>query len=329
VTVANDVLVLYDKIQDRLDFIEAFLDQHDCNLIRRDLTYPLTEDAMCDLVRDVDGVITGQEQISARVLDHANRLRVISVSGVGYDRIDVDAATARGIAVCNCPGCNNRSVAELAFAMMVGLSRNVYAADRAMRANGWDRYYGPELNGKTLGIVGLGRVGKSVALLGEAYGMRLIATDLVWDITFANEHHIHYVPLDTLLAEADYVTVHVPLTDSTHDLIDERALGLMKPTAFLINTARGPVVNESALFDALKSSKIAGAGIDVFTVEPPPICPFAEFDNVIMTPHLGGSTYEAVNRAMNLALLNVTGILNGREPHSQVNDPVLRSHGTA
>src|SRR5690606_11290301 len=191
--------------------------------------------------------------------------------GVGFDHVDIEEATRRGIAVCNCAGCNNHSVAELPFGMMLGLSRHIYVADRKMRQGERDRtLFGPELRGKPLGVVGLGRVGKSTALLGRAFGMRVLATDIAWDITFANQNHISYVPLDDLLRESDYVALHVPLTPATHELIAERELDLMKPTAYLINIARGPVVKESALVAALREGKIAGAGLDVFEVEPHP-----------------------------------------------------------
>jgi phosphoglycerate dehydrogenase-like enzyme len=203
--------------------------------------------------------------------------------------------------------------------MMLGLSRKIYQSDRAMRNGEWGRFFGPELWGKTIGIVGLGRVGKSVAQIAKGFGMRILATDIVWDIAYADANGISYVPLDRLLAEADYVTLHTPLTPWTHNLIDERAIDLMKPTAYLINTARGPIVKEDALCKALEQGRIAGAGLDVFVVEPTNDCAFRNFDNVIITPHIGGATYEAYDRSLQLALLNVTSVLNGREPHSQVN----------
>lgn len=301
------------------DEIARFLETRGCRLVEREITYPITEDQLCELVRDVDGLIVGLERVTKRVLDHANRLKVISTAGVGYDHVDVEEAARRGIAVCNCAGCNNHSVAELAFGMMITLSRRVLEADRALRQGRWERYMGQELWGKTIGIIGLGRVGKSVALLARAFGMRVLAHDIVWDITFANEHGISYVPLERLLRESDYVSVHVPLTPQTRYMIDERALALMKPTAYLINLARGPVVKQAALVEALKAGKIAGAGLDVFEVEPIQDNPFIEFDNVVMTPHLGGSTQDALDRTLYLSLTNVTNVLNGMPPHCRVN----------
>jgi phosphoglycerate dehydrogenase-like enzyme len=316
---SKEILIMSGKFRDKIDRIEEFLDAQGCTLASLPYDLPMTEDQLCEAVQGIGGLITGLERITPRVIDHAADLKVISAGGVGFDHIDLDAATARGIAVCNCAGCNNRSVAELVFGMMIGLSREIYPADREMRASQWSRYMGTELWGKTLGIVGLGRVGRSVALLGKAFNMQLLATDIVWDITFADEHGISYVPLQRLLRESDYVTLHVPLTPQTLHLIDEAAIDLMKPSAYLINAARGRVVKERALVSALKENRIAGAGLDVFEVEPHPSCPYLEFDNVIMTPHIGGSTDAAFDRALHLALLNVTAVLNGREPHSQVN----------
>jgi D-3-phosphoglycerate dehydrogenase len=316
---AKEILILSSKFRASTEAMKDMLEREGCTLAEKDIQYPVTEDQLCELVKDVDGMITGLEQITPRVFEHANRLKVISAGGVGYDHINLGEATRRGIAVCNCAGCNNRSVAELAFGMMIGLSRQIYQSDRTMRNGGWDRFTGPELWGKTLGIVGLGRVGKSVSQIAKGFGMRILATDIVWDIAYADEHGISYVPLDRLLREADYVTLHTPLTPWTYQMIDESALALMKPTAYLINTARGPIVKEDALCDALRAGRVAGAGLDVFMVEPTNECAFREFDNVIMTPHIGGSSNEAFERSLQLALLNVTSVLNGRPAHSQVN----------
>jgi D-3-phosphoglycerate dehydrogenase len=319
----KDVLILSRKFRDHIDFAREFLTARGCSVAEREIRYPIDEDQLIELIRDVDGLITGLEQITPRVLDHANRLRVISAGGVGYDHINVDEASRRGIAVCICAGCNNHSVSELAFGMMIGLSRSVYVADRGMRQGQWERFSGQELWGKTLGIVGLGRVGRSTALLGKAFGMRLLATDIAWDLTFANEHGISYVPVERLLRESDYVSLHVPLTPQTRHLINERTLDLMKPSAFLINTARGPVVKQSALVDALQSRRIAGAALDVFEVEPHPNNPYVGMENVILTPHIGGSTSDAFDRAYYLALLNVSSVLNDQPPHCQVNELAL------
>jgi phosphoglycerate dehydrogenase-like enzyme len=223
------------------------------------------------------------------------------------------------VVVCNCAGCNNHAVAEMALGLMLGLARKIYVTDRAIRAGEWPVTTGPELWGKTLGIVGLGRVGKSMALIGRGLGMRVLATDIVWDITFANEHQISYVPLERLLRDADFVSLHCPLTPQTRGLINGDTLRLMKPTAYLINTSRGPVVQEAALVQGLRERWIAGAGIDVFETEPRPNNPYIGFDNALLTSHRAGNSDEAIERSIEIAMLNITNVLRGDAPVSRVN----------
>ncbi len=320
---SNEVVVLSRKFRESLPLMRDFLEARNCTLAEIEPEYPLTEDAICELAATAGGIITGLEPITARVMDAAPNLKVISTGGVGFDHVDCEAAAERGIVVGNCHGCNNHSVSELAFGMMLNLARKVHQSDAAIRSEGWVSGHaertGIELWGKTLGVVGLGRVGKASALLGRAFGMNVIANDIVWDVTFANEHGISLAPLEKLLRVSDFVTLHVPLTVLTREFIDEDALELMKPTAFLINTARGPVVKESALVNALANGRIAGAGLDVFRVEPHPDNPYVEFDNVILTPHIGGSSAEAEERSLYLAMTNVANVLNGHEPHNRVN----------
>lgn len=320
---ANEVLLLSRKFREGMDYAQEFMETRNCTISTKEIQYPVDEDQLVELASDAAGIITGLEHISERVMDAAPNLKVVSAGGVGYDHIDLKAASKRGIVVANCAGCNNHSVSELAFGMMLNLARKLRGNDIAMRTEGWagegPLRAGHELWDKTLGIVGLGRVGKSSALLGKAFGMRVIATDIDWDITFANQNGISYVPLHRLLRESDFITLHVPLTDFTNEMIDEDAIGLMKESAILINTARGPVVKESALVNALASKRIAAAGLDVFRVEPHPDNPYVEFDNVILTPHIGGSSIEAYDRSMYLAMTNVANVLNGMPAHCQVN----------
>lgn len=316
---AHEVLLLSRKFRDNLDFANEFLEARDCVVSPKPISYPVDEEQLCDLVADVEGIITGLEHISPKVMAAAPKLKVVSAGGVGYDHIDVDEANKRGITVAICAGCNNHAVSELALGMMLNLARQIRVADNMIRDDGWGRLMGGELWGKTLGIVGLGRVGRATALLGKAFGMRVLANDIDWEITFANAQGISYVPMDTLLRESDFVSLHCPLTSITRGLIDEDAIDKMKETAILINTARGPVVKQEALVNALASKRIAGAGLDVFEVEPHPDNPYTEFDNVILTPHIGGSTVEAFDRAMYLAMINVSNVLNGHPAHCAVN----------
>ncbi len=313
------VLLTMPKFLDNEGYVRDFLRDRDCELIEHREHRTMTEERLLELIPEAEALVPGLEPVTERVFAAAPRLRAVSAQGVGYDHIDVEAASRRGIAVCICAGCNNHSVSELVLGMMLGLARHIYTADRAVRDGGWPRLVGSELWGKTLGVVGLGRVGKSVALLGRGLGMRVLATDVAWDITFANEHQISYVPLGRTLREADFVSLHCPLTPQTRGLIDDAALALMKPTAYLINTARGPIVEEAALVRALRERRIAGAGLDVFQHEPHPANPYLDFPNVILTPHLGGATTDATERALELALLNITNVLDGRKPVCRVN----------
>jgi len=279
----------------------------------------MKEETLLTLVPEAAAMITALEPVTARVLAAAPRLRVICATGVGYDHIDVEAATARGVAVCTSAGSNHQSVAELTLGLMVAVARQIALGDRVLRRGGWEPLVGPELWGKTLGIVGLGRIGKAVALLARAFGMRVIATDIVLDHSFGSVHHVDYVPLPKLLRLADFVTLHCPLTPATRGLMNQRSFRLMKPTAYLTNIARGPVVDEPALVQAILSRQIAGAALDVFPDEPHVDAKLREAPNVVLTPHIGGSANEALERMMELALLNVTQVLEGSPPISRVN----------
>jgi len=300
--------------------IREHLAEHGCEVLEhRAHDMQMKEETLLTLVPEAAGMITALEPVTARVLAAAPRLRVICATGVGYDHIDVEAATARGVAVCTSAGSNHQSVAELTLGLMVAVARQIALGDRVLRRGGWDPLVGPELWGKTLGIVGLGRIGKAVALLARAFGMRAIATDIVLDHTFGSVHHVEYVPLPKLLRLADFVSLHCPLTPATRGLMNERTFRLMKPTAYLINTARGPVIDEAALVQAILAGQIAGAALDVFPDEPHIDAKLREAPNVVLTPHIGGSANEALERMMELALLNVTQVLQGLPPISRVN----------
>ena len=300
--------------------IREHLAEHGCEVLEhRAHDMQMKEETLLTLVPEAAGMITALEPVTARVLAAAPRLRVICATGVGYDHIDVEAATARGVAVCTSAGSNHQSVAELTLGLMVAVARQIARGDRVLRRGGWDPLVGPELWGKTLGIVGLGRIGKAVALLARAFGMRAIATDIVLDHTFGSVHHVEYVPLPKLLRLADFVSLHCPLTPATRGLMNERTFRLMKPTAYLINTARGPVIDEAALVQAILARQIGGAALDVFPDEPHIDAKLREAPNVVLTPHIGGSANEALERMMELALLNVTQVLQGLPPISRVN----------
>ena len=283
-----------------------------------------TEDEMISLLRDVDAVLADIDPFTARVLASADRLKVISRPGVGYDAIDLKAATARGIAVCTTPGSNRHSVAEMTLAMILQCARKITENEAEVRRGGWTRLVGHEIAGSTLGIVGLGTIGKEVAQRARAFEMRVLAHDMIQDQQFAEEHQLTYVSLEQLLRESDYVTLHIFLDYRTHHLINAERLAMMKSSGYLINTSRGPIVDEEALIQALQQKQIAGAALDVFTREPLHMeSPLRALDNVYLYPHLAGSTQEVLKGSGLLAADNVIRVLRGEEPLHIVNPEVL------
>jgi D-3-phosphoglycerate dehydrogenase len=257
-------------------------------------------------IAEADAVLVrSATKISRDALAHAARLKVIGRAGVGVDTIDVEAATERGVAVLNAPAGNTVSAAELAFALLLALIRKVPAADRSMKEGQWDRtrFGGIELYRKTLGLVGAGRVGGEVASRARAFGMRVLAYDPYLSEEAARSLEVELTTLDTVLREADVVSLHVPLTESTRGLLGEKQLALLKPTAVLVNAARGGVVDEAALARLLAEGRLAGAALDVFEQEPLPADhPLRRLPNVVLTPHLGASTEEAqLNVALEIA----------------------------
>src|SRR5262249_27454336 len=245
---------------------------------------------------DADALIVRSAfDVTADVLRHASRLRVIGRAGVGVDNIDLDAATKAGIAVMNTPGANAIAVAEHTLALMLALARNLARADSTTRAGQWEKksLQGSELRGKTLGIIGLGRIGMEVARRARAFGMNLIAHDPFVAAAVARELDIQLADLDHLYAAADYITLHVGLTPQTAGMINAQALGKMKKGVRIVNCARGELVDEAALEAARKSKYVGGAALDVFTAEPPKGSTLLGLENVLATPHIAGSTNEA------------------------------------
>ena len=240
-------------------------------------------------------IVRSAVQVNGELLSHARKLRVIGRAGVGVDNIDLDAATRKGIAVMNTPGANAVAVAEHTLGMMLAMARHLCRADRSMHSGVWEKksLQGSELRGKTLGVIGLGRVGMEVARRARAFGMDVIAHDPFVSVTVAKEQGIGMASLEEVYAASDYLTLHVGLTSQTAEMINSDSLKKMKRGVRLVNCARGELINESALANALKQGQVAGAGLDVFGEEPVKNSPFAAMDNVILTPHIAGSTHEA------------------------------------
>lgn len=256
----------------------------------------LSEDALLPLVRDQDAwIVRGATQVTRRLIGGASRLRWIARAGAGLDNIDVAAAKERGIAVLNVPGANAVAVAELVFGLLIGLFRQIPAADASMRGGGWEksRFKGRELRGKTIGIVGLGKIGRAVAARAKAFEMACVGHDPLVPDAEARAIGVEPLALDALLARADVVTLHAPMTPQTRGMIDAGRIARMPKGAVLVNAARGGLVDEVALLAALRSGALGGAAFDVFAEEPPADRALVSLPNVVSTPHIGAATVEA------------------------------------
>jgi D-3-phosphoglycerate dehydrogenase len=287
--------------------------------------FQLTEQELLDVLPGVKAVLAGSEPYTSRVLAANPQLRVIARCGVGYDAVNLQTATAQGVAVCIAPGTNQEAVAEHTFALLLALAKDLPNQHNALRTGHWPRRTNQPLRGRTLGIAGLGRIGKAVAVRGQAFSMRLLAYEPYPDETFVAQHGVTLVPLEQLLAESDYLTLHTPLTEHSRYLINKRTLARMKPTAYLINTARGGLVCEADLITALKAGRIAGAGLDVFEEEPPAtINPLCLLDNVVVTPHAAGGDVESRDAMAASAARTIVALSRGEWPADAVVNPEVR-----
>lgn len=290
-------------------------------------TRPLRAVELHELVRDVDGFIAGLDEVDASVIRAANRLRVISRYGVGIDRVDINEASKYGIVVTNTPGSNSTAVAELAIAFMLALARHLFAADASTRRGEWLRFDGIGIRGKTVGLIGLGSIGREVALRLNAFGCRMLAADPFVTQKTAEEYHALLIPLEDLLPQADFVSLHAPAAPSTIKMVNQMFLARMKPGAFLINTARGDLIDEPALVKALQSGHLGGAALDCFSKEPPgKDNPLLSLPQVIVAPHTGSHTDEAINRMGRMSIENCLAVLRGEQPIHIVNPDVYKEH---
>ncbi|NLN17727.1 MAG: D-glycerate dehydrogenase [Firmicutes bacterium] len=286
-----------------------------------------------ELLRDVKGkdalLCLLTETIDAEVFEANPNLKIVANYAVGYNNIDVAEATKRGIPVSNTPGVLTDTTADFAWALLMAAARRVVEGDKFTREGrfvGWAPMLllGHDVHHKTIGIVGFGRIGQAVAKRAMGFEMKILYYDVNQMPEVARQYNAEYRELDDLLRESDFVTLHVDLNEHTHHLIDERALGLMKPNAYLINTARGPVVDEAALVKALRENRIAGAGLDVFEDEPALAPGLAELDNVVIAPHIASATKETRGAMARIAAENVIAALEGRKPPTIVNPEVWK-----
>ena len=271
-------------------------------------------------------IVRSRTKVTAAVIERGSRLKVIARTGVGVDNIDLDAATRRRIPVVNAPAASTVAVAELALGHMLSLARHLAAADRSVKEGKWEkkRFEGIELAGKTLGLIGSGRIGAEVARRARAFGMRVIAYDPYLPPEAARERGIELTDLATVLRTSDFVSQHAALTPETRGMIGSRELGMMRRTAYLVNCARGEIVQEEALAEALKAGTIAGAALDVFAKEPPVGSPLLGAPNLVFTPHLGASTREAQARAGAVVAEQIEHVFDGKRPEFVANPEVYR-----
>lgn len=309
----------------------TFLRQY-CEVIYRNVVAPPSREELLKNIEEVDAIYcTLNEKIDREVIDKSSRLKVIGTMSVGVDHIDVEYATSKGIYVVHTPGVLTETTADLAFALILATARRVVEGDRMIREGKWKLAWAPtmmlghDVHGKTLGIIGLGRIGAAVARRAKGFNMKVYYYDVMRRRDLENELGIQYLELQDLLKESDFISIHVPLTDETRYLIGEKELRMMKPTAILVNTSRGPVVDERALVKALKEGWIAGVGLDVFEVEPlPPNNPLINLPNVVLTPHIGSASYDTRNKMAQYAAEGIIKVLKGEEPENLFNRDVVK-----
>ncbi|MEM6282526.1 MAG: phosphoglycerate dehydrogenase [Chloroflexota bacterium] len=280
---------------------------------------PLKSEELQELLPGVDGFIAGLDAVDAAALAAADVLQVVARYGVGYSNVDLNIAKARGITVTNTPGANAKSVAELTLNLMLNLLRPVILAAADTRAGGWIRTHGESLSGKTVGLIGLGAIGREVVSRLQGFDCHIMAFDVTYDEAFVAQHNIQKATVEALLPQSDFVSLHVPVLDATRGMVNSDFLAQMKPGSYLVNTARGELVDEAALVNALESGHLKGAAIDAFQSEPPgDDHPLLKLPQVIPTPHMGAHTDDAANTMGRMSMANCLAVLKGDEPPNRV-----------
>jgi len=293
---------------------------------------PIPRDLLLKKARGVDGLIPLlTDRIDAELMDQADNLKVVSNYAVGYNNIDMEEATKRGIRVTNTPGVLTDTTADCAFTLMMAIARRIVEADKYIRDGKWIHAWGPkmfiggDIHGKTLGIVGMGRIGSAMVPRARGFDMDIIYYDCVRNTEKESELNLECRTLEDVLESSDFVSIHVPLTPETHHMIGEEQLRMMKSTAYLVNTSRGPVVDEEALYKALKEDWIAGAALDVHEKEPTdPDSPLLELDNIVVTPHIASASVETRTKMAVIAATNCAAVMRGMEPPNLVNPGVRK-----
>lgn len=290
------------------------LKQYGCEIIENPYKRPLKEKELLSLLENVDGVIAGLDEYTEKVIANTKRLKVISRYGVGLDNVDMDAARANGVIVTTVPGTNAEAVADLTIGLMINIARKISLADRSLKQGKWEKIFGHSVYGKTLGIIGYGRIGKAVRDRATGFQMRVLVHDPVKESEISETKGIEYKEIEDLLKEGDFITLHATLSEESNMMIGYNELSLMKPTAYLINTARGGLIDEKDLCRALEEGLIAGAALDCYLDEPPIENPLLSLQNIITTPHIGSYSYESVLEMGLCSVDNLIKALEGKVP---------------
>jgi glyoxylate reductase len=289
-------------------------------------------DLILSKVEDLEGLLCLlTDKIDSEIIEAGTRLKVISNYAVGFNNVDVNMATKHGIYVTYTPGILTETTADCAWALLLSIARRIAEADRYVRSGNWMHAWGPrmflgsDVHGKTLGIIGLGRIGSAVARRAKGFNMNIIYYDIMRREDLEDELGVAFKEFDEVLSEADFVTIHVPLTEETHHMIGRRELSMMKRTAYLVNTSRGPVIDEEELYNALKERIIAGAALDVYEQEPiDPRSPLLGLDNIVLVPHIASASIETRTKMAVVAANNLVSVLRGEEPPNLVNPEVKK-----
>lgn len=296
-----------------------------CQIIQADTATALNGDALVQALAAADAVIAALNIFNEEIFRSLPKLKIVARWGVGFDAVDVAAATRTGVLVTNTPGVLDETVADLAFALILGIARRIHTSTASMHEGGWLQQWGSDVHGKTLGLVGCGRIGTAVARRARGFNMNLLAYDLA-PRTEARDLGIQFVTLGELLERADFVSLHAAVTDQSRGMIGEAQLARMKSSAYLINTARGALVDETALVTALNKGRIAGAALDAYCVEPlTQFHPLRHANNVLLTPHIASLTHENGGRISDAAAAAILDLVAGRRPRFVVNPDVLGS----
>jgi D-3-phosphoglycerate dehydrogenase len=301
-----------------------YLKSHGCEVDLTPQGKKVTEQDLVNMGGQYDAMIIGLEKVTASVLQASAKLKAVAKHGAGVDNIDVKTATDKKVVVLSAPGTNADAVADLTIGLFLSLARSIPWADRSVKQGGWPRVVGVQMNEKVLGIIGLGLIGKKVAQRATGFGMKILGYDVIKDEVFARKWGVTFVPLEEILKQADFISIHVPLIPSTRRLIGSKELQQMKKDAFLVNISRGDIVDEEALYQALKEKRIRGAALDVFSQEPIGASPLLQLDNLISTPHMGAYTVEALRETGMICVRGIVDVLEGKVPQFAVNPEVLK-----